>query len=662
MSSRAAAPQAHYPNLLAPLALGPVTLKHRMCVSAHGMGLGDKGPGVSPRYHEYLLARARGGAALVGLESCPIHPTTFSRSLVIRLDQDECIPSIARLAEAIHAAGSKLAATLWHGGHKDGALRGAYSVSPSPIPSMDGSMPHVLTIAEIADIVAAYGAAARRCRAAGVDVLEVQTATDYLLGSFLSPALNHRDDAYGGSRENRLRIVVEVLQAVRAAAGPELAVGVRCSARHAIPNANIDYTLDESLAAMRALDTLGLVDYVSVMSGSAWAEGVSIPAMHYPRTPLQTEGQAFKSALQVPVLLTARIRSAAEAEGVLASGAADGLAMARTWIAEPDWARKIIEQRESQIRPCMSCNQGCVGSVFRGIPGTCVLNPSAGREFEHLESSPALRPTARRLAVIGGGPAGLETARLAAEHGYAVTLYEREMQLGGQWLWAGQVPGRQELLLALGWWRSELRRLGVRVVLGHAIERRLPEPFDHVVWAVGSEAAQTAVWRLRPFLRTVIGGAESAIYTRDYFAGHAAARGKAALIDEEHGWSGLSAAAQLLHDSQVESVTVFSSESNYGAAAVGPTFETTALAQLRETHGAKLIIYTNKMVQSIDKSTITTTDNQRFGPFGTVLLATGTAARIVPEGGLAAGDCVAPRGMWSATSDALRVVAALDAS
>lgn len=658
-----AAPREHYPRLLSPLRLGPIEVPYRAFMSAHGMGLGGTGPGISARYHEYLLARARGGAALLGIESAPVHHTTFSRSLVIRLDQDDCVPSLARLAAAAHEAGAKVAITLWHGGHKDGALRGAYPVAPSAVPGMDGTVPHVLSIAEIGQIVRAYGAAAARCRAAGLDVLEVQTATDYLLGSFLSPALNHRDDAYGGSRERRLQIVREVLQAVRSAAGDRLAVGVRCSARHDIPGASEDYSLDESLAVMSQLDREGLVDYVSVMSGSGWAEGVSIPALHHPRAVLTDEGRAFKAVLRVPVTLAGRIRTAAEAEDLIAGGAADAVAMARSWIADPDWGRKLLAGEEQRIRPCMSCNQGCVGMVFRGVPGTCVLNPRAGREYEvpDPECGPPLPPPARagratRVLVIGGGPAGLEAARLAALKGCVVELHEADGELGGQWRLAGLTPGRHELLLALAWWRSELHRLGVQVHLNSRIDLHRPPAADQVIHAVGARPSQTAVLRLRPYLRDGIPGAQELSHCRDYQSGRIRVAGRVALIDEEHGWASLSAVAQLLADPAVTEVTVVSTETSFGAAAVGPTFEAGALASIHARAGQRLRIYTNKFVQSVDNNHIFMTSDSLSG-FDVLLLATGTAARPIPEGALAAGDCIAPRGIWSATRDAERVVA-----
>ncbi|MBK6598124.1 MAG: NAD(P)-binding protein [Proteobacteria bacterium] len=647
-----------YPYLFTPLQIGPLRLKNRALMSAHGMGLGDGVVGVSDRYRAYLVTRAAGGAAMVGIESSPVHPTTVSRSLVVRLDRDSVIPSLARLADEVHAVDSKLAITLWHGGHKDTALRMPYTVAPSPIPNMMGEVPRELTKREIADIVRGYGAAAKRCRTAGLDCLEVQTATDYLLGSFLSPALNHRLDEYGGALENRARIVVEVLEAVRAAAGPGIAVGVRTSACHAIPNAPIDYTTEESIAAMSLLAERGLVDYVSIMAGSAWAEGASIPTVDYPRAPLASVAARFKQALQVPVFVTGRIRTAAEAESILANKQADALAMARTWIAEPGWLNKIAARREAEIRPCFSCNQGCVGHVFRGIPGTCVINPRAGNE--HLLRLPQRRDRAATVAVIGAGPAGLETARLAAENGFAVTLYEAGDQIGGQWRLAASVPQRAELGLAIDWWQAELSRLGVTIRLNTQVELDEPPATTHVIWAIGAASAQTAVWRFRPWLRGGIPGGERCVQARDVLAGTAAVRGHVAVIDEEGGWPSLTLVAKLLATPTVSKVTVLTTERSWGTSATATTFEASVLHALLQSGQDRLHVKSGFIVQSIDLNNNKYSFNGgTSSEFELVILSTGTAARAVPEDALAVGDCVAPRGLWAATSDAARVVAAL---
>ncbi len=651
---------ATWPHLFAPLQVGPMTLPHRAIMSAHGMGLGAGGPGVSERYHAYLLERARGGAAMIGMESAPVHPSTFSRSLVIRLYEDGCIPSLARLADEVHAAGSRLSITLWHGGHKDGALRGPYSLAPSPIPNMAGDVPKQITKREIRELVAAFGAAAARCRQAGLDCLEVQTATDYLLGSFLSPALNHRSDEYGGSRENRLRIVREVLERVREAAGSSVAVGVRTSARHDIPGAPVDYTLEESIAAMAALAAEGLVDYVSVMAGSGWAEGVSIPALHHPRACLAPEAQAFRRAVRVPVFVAGRIRTADEAEQLLARGDADVVAMARTWIADPRWARKLQQGLSAQVRPCMSCNQGCVGSVFRGMPGTCVLNPRAGHELDWPPRTVAAhrggaQPT--RVAVIGGGPAGLETARLAAMRGDAVTLYEAGEELGGQWRLAAAAPQRGELGLPLRWWEDELRRLGVDIHLGCRVDPANPPGADRIVWATGSRPAQTAVWRLRPYLFDGIPGAGSAVHGRDVMAGRATATGAVAIIDEEGGWPAISLLGWLAASPTVTAVTLFTTEAHFGESTVAISFEGAALRSIRaQVDSGRIRIHSISRVETLEATQVVLASGERHGPFDRIVLSTGTASREYPEDAMAVGDCITPRGIWSATSDAARLV------
>lgn len=293
MNSPQTGPHAQYPYLFEPITLGPLTLRHRAIMSAHGMGYGTAGA-VTDRLHDYVVARAAGGAALVGTESAPVHASSINSMLRIHLFTDEVVPSLARLADSVHDVGGKVSLVLWHGGHVVSFTEGQAAGAPTPIPNLDREVPRALTTKEIKELADAYGAAARRCRSAGFDAVEVQTATSYLLGSFLSPAMNHRTDEYGGSRENRVRLVRETLQSVRTAAGGAMAVGVRTSSSHHIPNAPIDYDLDESVAMMQLLDRDGLVDWVSVLSGSRWAPAETIPPMSWRRMQLSEEGRRFK--------------------------------------------------------------------------------------------------------------------------------------------------------------------------------------------------------------------------------------------------------------------------------------------------------------------------------------------------------------------------------
>ena len=649
-------PKTRYPHLLSPIKVGPMTLKHRATMSAHGMSSSDASGGVSPRLHNYVATRAQGGASMVGTESVPVHASSGNKFLNVRLYSDEVVPSLRKLADAVHAAGSKMSVTLWHGGHNVSYIEGQSAVSSSPIPNIARETPRSITAAEIRELIAAYADATRRCREAGLDAVEVQTATSYLLGSFLSPAMNHRKDAYGGSFENRIRIVLEVCEAVREAAGPDMAVGVRTSTSHHIPYAPVDYKLEESVAAMKRVADAGLVDWVSVLSGSRWAPHETMPPMHVKRNQLSDEAKQFKAAIKVPVIVAGRIRSPADAERMIADGCADIVAMARTWIADPEWANKVIEGREDLIRPCMSCNQGCVAFVYRQIPGTCVLNPTAGREGElPLNPPPAAKP--KKIAVVGGGPGGMEAARVAAARGHRVTLYEAEDRLGGQMRVASEAPHRAEMKDALTWWENELRQRQVDIRLGTRVESVNSLDADEVVWALGSDPGSTAIWRLRPWLQEGIPGSENLPFGREVITGEKQVAGHVLIIDEEGTWSAISLAETLAGRKEVTKVSVATTEAVWGEAEL--TFTRELPAVTARTRAAGIETVTSAVVEEVIGNRVRTRDGRELGPFDAIVLATGSVARPFPEGAKAVGDCLSPRGIWAVTLDAARLARTL---
>lgn len=644
--------QRRYPHLFSPIDMGPLRLRHRATMSAHGMGYSEGRSGVSERLHDYVLARARGGAALVGTESAPVHESSTNSILRINLFSDEVVPSLAKLADAVHGVGGKISLVLWHGGHVVSFAEGAKqaAVAPTPIPNLNREVPRELNNREIKELVKAYGMAARRCRSAGLDAVEVQTATSYLLGSFLSPAMNHRTDEYGGSRQNRIRLVQEILSEVREAAGGEMAVGVRTSSSHHIPGAPVDYDLDESVAAMKALADDGLVDWVSVLSGSRWAPAETIPPMSWKRMQLSEEGRRFKKELSVPVIIAGRIRTPEEAEELIRDGCADVVAMARTWIAEPEWANKAEAGRRSSIRPCMSCNQACAALVYAGHPGTCVLNPTAGRERELPPPTPATK--SRSIAVVGAGPAGLEAARVAAEAKHRVTLYEATSQLGGEMRIAAEAPYRQEMQPALDWWESELKRLGVEIKLETFVsEDSLPQA-DTVFWAVGASPGHTQVWRLRPWLREGIPGSNGLPHGREILTGERSVSGRILVIDEEGGWPAISLVETLAARRDIKKISVTTTEEKWGAAALAMTRELPDVSTRIAALGVEVRHATT--VAEIDGKMVVTTAGEKIGPFDDIVLSLGQIAGSIPEGVTAIGDCLAPRGIWAATADAAR--------
>lgn len=646
-----------FPHLFSPIALGRVRLAHRAVIPGHSMLLGEADGTMGARYTAYLVERAKGGAAMVGIESAPIHPSTWQFAQQMRLWEDRVVPGLKACADAVHAAGSKVSIILWHGGHNishyaTSQFTGLVPLAPSPVPSpVTGDVPKAMSRADIAAMVAAYRAAARRCVAAGIDCLEVQTSSDYLLGSFLSPKLNRRTDEYGGSLENRARFVVEVLTAVRAEAGPGTAVGVRTCIEHIIPTDPGGYGAAESLAAMTYLESLGLVKWVSLMTGSHWDFSEMISPMNYPRAQLAEQAAAFKRALKVPVIVAGRIRTPAEAEAIVAKGQADVVAMARTFIAEPDWGVKARAGDVERIRPCMSCNQGCLGIVHRAQPGGCVINAAAGRE--HELTAPGRAARALRVAVVGAGPAGLECARVAAERGHLVTLYEAEDKLGGAFRLAAEAPHRGEMKLPLSWWERELARLGVSVRLGSPIDAGAPLRADKVVWAIGATPAPTLIWRTRPSLVEGIPGSAGLPHGRDVLSGRARVRGKVLVIDEEGGWPAISAVETIAASVGVTGVVLACSAAVFGQPDLHFSEETRPVAARLKAAG--VTIRAGTLIGRIDGAYAETVAGERLGPFDTIVLSTGAAANPVPEGALAIGDCVAPRTFWAAVQDGARL-------
>jgi 2,4-dienoyl-CoA reductase-like NADH-dependent reductase (Old Yellow Enzyme family) len=639
-----------YPHLFQSLRLGPVTLGNRVVMSGHHMGLGDGRGGIGARLHAYMVARARGGAAMVGLESSPVHPSSI-KGVRPHLFDDDVVPGLRALATDVHAAGSRLSVILWHAGHNMTHLGAGPVWAPSAVPSAQfAELPKAMSLADIDELVAAYAAAARRCRSAGLDAVEVQTSSDYLLGSFLNPVFNRRTDDYGGSLENRMRLIVRVVTVVREAAAGQMAVGVRTSLAHNLPGHPDGYGEADSLAVMKNLVDRNLVDYVSLITGSHFALADLMPTMTAEPAHLRTAASRFRQALGVPVVFAGSMRTPAECEEVLASQDADAVALARPWIADPDWLRKVEAGRESSIAPCISCNQACTFAQRAIGPATCVINPRAGREF----ARPSRRVPPKKLAVIGGGPAGMEAARRAAERGHRVTLYEASSHLGGDMLLAGKVPYRAPIMAAIQWWERALADLGVSVALGTQVDVASPPSADVVIWAIGGAPAQSAVWRRRPYLATGIPGADRAIHGREVLRGLAKVAGKVLVIDEEGSWPAISVAETLIQRTDVEDVTLVTPGQHPALPELAFTVEAGEVMKRMAAAGIRVV--SGSLVTRVEGPTVSLSTGAELGPFDAVVLATGTLPRAIPENALAIGDCVAPRSFWAATDDAMRLV------
>lgn len=479
-----------YPNLFSPIDIGPVRVKNRIATSGHGTCLAEANQ-VSEAHLAYYRDKARGGVGLVVTESMRVHPTGLPYAGAIAAFDARNAQGLARLAETVHAEGARIFAQLNHAGR---AMRSSYSGRPlwsaSPIASpIHGEEPHAMDHGDIAELIDAFADCAGRLRDAGVDGVEVHGAHGYLLQQFLSPWCNKRQDEYGGSLENRLRLVLEVLGAVRQVVPSRMALGIRLSAEEWIEGG---LGLDEMKEVARRVAATGWVDYISVTQSTYHPDSwpTMIPDMHTRPAPFVLLTSAIRQVVSgspVRVFAVARIHTPELAESAIAGGHADLVSMARQLIADPEWPRKVQEGRENEIRFCIACNQGCIGNVGQHQPIRCLVNPTAGREKEWGLGTLHRAPRPRHVLVVGGGPAGLEAARVAALRGHRVTLLEKADRLGGQVNDAVLAPGRQEFGGIVRYLGQEVARLGVTVRVGAeaTVESVLAAAPDAVILATG---------------------------------------------------------------------------------------------------------------------------------------------------------------------------------
>jgi len=473
-----------YPHLSSPLRIGSRTLPNRIVMGPHQtqLGLADGLPGEA--LGGYLLARARGGAAMLVVEGGVTTPNSLRKNNVLQAYRAECVERWSPIVAAVRAVGTPMIAQLLHSGRQATGYsnldRPLWAPSPIACPFFN-EMPKEMEADDLRAVVEDFGSCAARMRDAGFDGVEIHACHGYLLNEFLSPYTNKRTDAYGGALENRMRLLLEVVHRVRAELGADRVVGVRLESRELVPN-GLD--LDETVPIAVALEATGEVDYLSISQGvRETAEYIRAPMFMEPAYAAAFTAQ-IKRAVTIPVLAVGRMAGPEIAERVLEQGQADGIVMTRELIADPDYPRKALEGRAEEIRRCVATND-CVYSVANGYSLRCVYNAEIGRE--HLER---LRPKARgrRVLVVGAGPAGLEAARVAAIRGHEVELADRATHLGGALRLASQTPGRQELVGVVSYYETALARLNVTVHLGADMEVAdvLAKAPDVVIVATGS--------------------------------------------------------------------------------------------------------------------------------------------------------------------------------
>ena len=473
-------------HLFSPISIGTMEVRNRIVLPPMTLGYGAPDGTVTKRHRDYFEARAEGGAGLIITEATAVHPDRKFGLFPLGLYDDAQIASWRELATVTHHHGAKLAAQLMDPGPDSiQMLTGKQPEGPSSVVgrSLFRSLPRALTVGEIEAVIDDFAEAVRRAREAGLDAVEIHAAHGYaLVGSFLSSFFNKRTDNYGGSLEGRLTLLLEIIKAARDRVGRDFPIIVRISGDERRTGG---LNLQESQIIARILTDAG-VDALEVSGGTiptvSW--GVIAPS----GTPLALNApfsEAIKQVVDVPVICVGRINSPRIAEFVLETGKADLVSMGRALHADPELPSKAAAGFFEDIAPCIACNSGCIGTVVKGRPATCVVNPAAGREREMM-IAPADMP--KRILVVGGGPAGLEAARVAALRGHKVTLYEKGENLGGQVNIASVPPFMQEISQLIKYLSVQVRKAGVKVELGKEVTAGLIDELkpDVVIVATGA--------------------------------------------------------------------------------------------------------------------------------------------------------------------------------
>ncbi len=649
-----------FPLLFSPLKLGRHLLKNRICVSAHAESLCEDGV-PKERALRYYEARIRGGAGfLMCFGSSSVSPESSARVWNgLELFDDRVIPYLSAFSEAIHGLGVPVVAQMTHKGRRGRSEGNDFRplLSPSAVREPNHrEMPHVIDRGSIARIVRAFADAAFRLKLGGFDGCEVMASACHLVDQFWTPRVNRRGDEYGGDLTGRMRFAIEVFQAIRERVGPDFLVGIRMTGDEMLEG-GLDRSAAQEIA--RRLDALSVLDYFNVVGASCetyGTEALTVPDMSFSPGLFSGLAASIKSVVGKPVIAAGRLNDPEVAERVLRDGSADLCVMTRALIADPELPRKVLEGRLDDIRRCFGYNSGCIDRIYVGKAVSCVQNAVVGREREWSALPPAERPL--KVVVVGGGPAGLECARVARLRGHSVVLFEKNRELGGQTLIARKAPARQDFDGACRYTSHQCEKLGVDIRLGAEADAAavVAEAPDVVVLATGARA-----------LKPDIPGIDThAISAWEVLAGRVPPGSRVLVIDEEYGYQGTSA-AELLLDRGKE-VAIVTSERTIagflGATTGPPVFERLF------TKG--IVLHCNLSVVRIDEGralakNVWSGREEALAPFDAFVYAYGGEALSGLEESLhgrvprveLVGDCYAPRTLQHAILEGHKIARVL---
>ena len=650
-----------FPKLFEPIQIGGILLRNRIFSTGHmTCMLSDGLPNADfVAYHE---ARAAGGCALIITESAAVHPT--SNAYNVQLFRDDSIPALSKVADAIHRHDCRVFGQLGHGGREthsspDGTAPVAFG--PSQVASERFHVvPRAMPLELIGEIVDAFGAAAERYMNAGFDGVEIMASHGLLLAQFLNPRVNQRVDRYGGSLDNRMRLLREVIASVHNRTSNAFAVGIRISG----DELNFGGLEPDEVADVCArLNDDGELDFIDVIGGSMTGLAGSVhvvPPMNVETGYLAPIAAKTKSVVDIPVLVAGRINQPHTAESILAAGHADLCGMTRAQICDPELANKAARNAVDDIRACIGCNQACIGHMQQGFPISCIQHPETGRERRYGTIPPA--GESLRVVVAGGGPAGMKAAAVAAARGHDVTLYEHDTELGGQVRLARLLPERAEFGGIVTNLEREMRAAGARVELGVRVDRALIDD-------AGAGAVILATGGTPHIPDLLVEEGAHVVHATQLLAERANVGARVVVADWRCDWVGLGIAEQLARDGCHVRLAV---NGYVPGQSIQQYVRDRWVGELHRL-GVEMIPYARLV--GVDESTVYLQHTTSGEPIlcegvDTLVAATGIASANALEGELEgyggeihmAGDCLSPRTCEEAVLEGLQAALAIGAS
>ena len=489
----------HYPHLFSPIRIGPVEVPNRICHVPTDISSANADGSVNQRVITYHEQVAKGGCGFIIVgASTPDRATGRPTVTCISVDEDPLIPGLSELAEAMHRHGARCAVQIQHPGRQAAWPRKDLVSASDQLVDIPGSAGHEvvyaeeiakgkpireMTVEEIYALVEKFAEGAWRVEQAGFDCVELHGAHGYLIAQFMSPYVNKRNDRFGGSFLGRMRFVLEIVHRIQHKCGRDYPIGVRYSGEEWLEGAR---TLEESVRIAQLLEEHG-VAFVDISAGIFEAPAAVMDPMYYPQGWNTYAAEAVKRHVKIPVITSHTLRDPAYCEQILAEGKADLVGLSRQMIADPYWANKAYAGRDEEIRKCVSCLVGCwQESLMIRRYMRCAVNPAVGDErFLHLKPA----EVKCNVAVVGGGPGGMEAARIATLRGHKVTIFERTGELGGAILLCCTVPGKHKLRWYADWLRRQMEKLSVEVRLRTSPSVEELRSFDAVVLATGARVA-----------------------------------------------------------------------------------------------------------------------------------------------------------------------------